>query len=194
MTPHPYRFLRLSALLGVAGGLLILIVAAVVSLGYAGANAEPYSFANHFISELGQVGVSRLAWLYNAGLIASGILFIPFSIGLGVRLRGVLGYAGMAAGIGAGIFCAGVGVFPMNDLDPHTFVAMWFFRLGLVMMVVFAIAVLATKRGRERAGWPVSLFSLVAVMAFAAFLALAGAPHGGADKGVNPGTNPLDNA
>jgi hypothetical membrane protein len=171
------RFLRFSPLLGIAGSVLIAAAVAAVALAYVGLHGERYSLLNHFISELGQLGVSRAAWLFNAGLIVSGFLFIPFSIGLGMRFGSVWAYLGMAAGIGAGIFCAGVGIFPMNRLGPHIFTAMWFFRFGLLTTLLFGIAM------RRRLG---SLFSLIAVAAYAGFLVLAGMPRAGGGDPLDP--------
>lgn len=178
-------FVRLSPVLGIAGSILIAAVVVIVALLYSGAHGERYSLLNHFISELGQVGVSRGAWLFNAGLIVSGILFIPFIIGLGMRIRGVWAFLGMAAGICAGIFCAGVGVFPMNRQASHVFVAMWFFRFGLLTTLLFAVAILSAPRETARVGRSASAFSFIAVAAYAGFLAVASVPHAG-------GGNPLD--
>jgi hypothetical membrane protein len=185
MRPVGERFLRFFPVLGIGGSVLIAAAVAVVALVYSGSHGERYFLLNHFISELGQQGVSREAWLFNDALIAAGVLFIPFSIGLGIRIRGAWAYLGMAAGIGAGVFCAGVGVFPMNSLGPHIFTAMWFFRFGLLTTLLFGIAILAAPRDKARVGKPAALFSLLAVAAYAGFLALASVPHAG-------GADPLD--
>jgi hypothetical membrane protein len=185
MRPVGGRFPRLFPVLGIAGSVLIAAAVAVVACAYSGVHGERYSLLNHFISELGQVGVSREAWLFNGGLIVAGVLFIPYSVGLGMLIRGAWAYLGMAAGIGAGVFCAGVGVFPMNSLGPHIFTAMWFFRFGLLATLLFGIAILAAPKEKARVGRPAALFSLVAVAAYAGFLALASVPHAG-------GGNPLD--
>ena len=68
---------------GMAGCVLLAIAVTWTALSYRGKRQETYSPFNHFISELGEVGVSRQAWVFNAGLIASGILLLPFMIGLG---------------------------------------------------------------------------------------------------------------
>lgn len=164
---------RVYPFLGIGGTALAGIAMAVTAATFTGARGEHYSFLNHFISELGQVGVSANAWLFNAGLIASGILFICFCIGLAMELRGAWAIIGAVAGSAAGAFCAGVGVFPMNHLSPHIFVAMWFFRFGLVTTLVFAIGVLAQRRGQSRIPKSASFFTLLAVAAYAGFLVLA---------------------
>ncbi|MGA2976238.1 MAG: DUF998 domain-containing protein [Spirochaetia bacterium] len=164
--------------LGIGGSLLVGASIAAAALTYTGEHGEPYSLLNHFISELGQVGVSRNAWLFNAGLIAAGILFILFCIGLRLSLRGIWSILGAAAGVCAGAFCSGVGVFPMNDLRMHLFVAMWFFRCGLATTLLFAIGILAQPRGGARIVKSASFFSLLAVAAYAGFLVLASVKNG----------------
>ena len=67
---------------------VIVLGALLSAVAYRGAVGEPYSPFNHFISELGQVGVSRLAAVFNAGLIVGGLLLIPFMLGLGAWLLG----------------------------------------------------------------------------------------------------------
>ena len=82
LLPHNYAYLRL------AGATLVIFCSLVAALFYIGPDWEPYSLLNHFISELGEVGVFPLAWLFNLGLIAGGLLLIPFSLGLGLSLGG----------------------------------------------------------------------------------------------------------
>ena len=186
MSPRWERFIRLAPILGVAGSASAIAAVAIVASVYAGAHGERYSLLDHFISELGQVGVSRGAWLFNAGLVAAGLLFIPHSVGLGLRIRGAWAYLGMAAGICAGVSCAGVGLFPMNHLGAHIFVAMWFFRFGLLTTLLFGIAILAAPRSRARVGRSTAIFSLLAVAAYAGFLAIASVPGAGGGDPLDP--------
>ena len=172
-------FLRASPLLGVAGSLLVCFVVLASALAYSGKQAEPYSLLNHFISELGEVGVSHAAWLFNAGLVAAGALLIPCAIGLGLHLRTVWSLLGAAAGICAGVFLAGVGVFPVNNPAPHAFTAMWFFRTGLTTVLLFGIAFAAQRRGRLRVSRVAILLSALAAASYAAFLLMASPPAGG---------------
>jgi len=179
------RILRLLPYLGIFGSALISLAVLVGALVYSGEQGERYSLMNHFISELGRIGVSRAAWLFNAAMVASGILFIPFCAGISLRLKSVLGWLAFAAGFCASVACAGVGFFPMNNLPFHIAFATWFFRLGLLMVVFYGIAILAQPRGAPRLPRAASLISLPAVAAFTAFLSLAGMLTGG-------GANPLD--
>ncbi len=51
----------------------VLVVGALIpALSYRGKAGEPYSFLNHFISELGERGVSALAPVFNASLVLGG--------------------------------------------------------------------------------------------------------------------------
>lgn len=56
--------------LGSVGVILLgMVVAALPYRGYAG---EGYSPLNHFISELGEIAASRLAWAFNLGIVLGG--------------------------------------------------------------------------------------------------------------------------
>ena len=178
------KFLKLSIAAAMLGSVVTCLVVLAAALLYRGRVGEPFSLLNHFISELGEPGVSRGAWIFNAGLVVSGALFIPSSVGLGLRIGGLWSGLGIAAGVGAGVFCAGVGIFPMSRLDPHVFTAMWFFRCGLLMAALFGVAMLTQRRGSEAVPRAASLFSLVAVAAYGTFLVMAG----------NAGTGTFDTA
>ncbi len=176
------RFIRATPLLAAAGSLLACIAVLASALAYSGKQAESYSLLNHFISELGEVGVSRAAWVFNAGLVAAGALLIPCAVGLGLRLRTVWSLLGTAAGISAGVFLAGVGVFPMNNLPPHAFTAMWFFRAGLATVLLFGIAFAAQRRDRLRGRAVAVLFSAIAAASYTVFLFAASPPEAGASS------------
>jgi hypothetical membrane protein len=173
--------------LGVVGSILACLAILIVSLTYRGKASEHFSLLNHFISELGQVGVSRDARLFNAALVASGILFVPFCVGLGLTLRGWWGYLGMAAGSLAGLFLAGVGLFPMNHQSPHITAAMWFFRFGLATTLCFGIAILRQPGGAvARVSRAASAFSLLAFAVYAVFLVIASIPGVGGGDPLDP--------
>ena len=76
---------------------------------YRGVYGQRYSLLNHYISELGEVGVSRRAGWFNGGMILTGILFLPFTTGLGLALDNPWAYLGSLAGMWAGISCILVG-------------------------------------------------------------------------------------
>ena len=58
-----------------------LIFAVFYSIvGFRGMHKEPFSFLNHFISELGDPRFAPKKTLFNVGLIGGGFLLIPFII------------------------------------------------------------------------------------------------------------------
>lgn len=173
------RIVRVYPLLGMAGTVLICLVMLAAALAYSGKQGQPYSPFNHFVSELGEVGVSRAAWLFNAGLVVAGPLFAAFCVGLGLHLGTMLAYVAMVVGALSGLLAAGVGLFPMNNLAPHIFVATWFFRSGLATVVLFGIAVAVQRRDRVRVHRAAVAVSAVVAAAYASFLATANLPTSG---------------
>jgi hypothetical membrane protein len=89
--------------LGIISSATAISGALVSEMAYRGKDGERYSPLNHFKSELGEVDVSRLAWVFNLGLMLNGFCLVPASISLGFILQGVLAKVGMAAGVVSGI-------------------------------------------------------------------------------------------
>lgn len=139
---------------------------------YTGKNGERYSPLNHFVSELGEVGVSRLAWTFNLGLILSGLCLIPACIVLGLLIPGTLSKIGMAAGVISALGLSLVGVFPMNNLKPHGKAAVTFFRAGLMMVLSFSLAIGFQAETSLVLSRTYSLAGLPAILAFGGFLFL----------------------
>lgn len=156
---------------GMAGVVCIVLGVLIAALAYRGRKGEAFSLLNHFISELGEIGVSRRAWAFNGALILGGLALLVFNLSLGRLLDSLLGWLGAAAGMAAGLSIIGVGVFPMNRIKEHTVVAMTYFRSGLLMTLFYGPAVLL-HAGQLRAPWVIFVFSLLALAAFAAFLLL----------------------
>lgn len=156
-------------LLSLAGALSAILGSIIAGLAYRGPKGEAYSLFNHFISELGETGVSRLAWIFNLGLILCGVCLIPAAISLGLLLPGVWSKLGMAAGIVTAVSIGLVGVFPMNRRTPHIRAAVTYFRFGLVMILLFtaAIALQPEPPLLPRLLW---LAGLPAILAFSFFL------------------------
>jgi hypothetical membrane protein len=125
---------RVGALAGFIGSTVITVGSIVTAAVYVGTKGQGYSPLNHWVSELGQVGVSRFAALFNLSLIVGGACFVLFMLGLtatrGGPFAAVYGLIGVAAGIG-GLF---VGVFPMSNLDLHGIAALTFFNLGWIVV------------------------------------------------------------
>lgn len=167
---NPTTFLILSA----AGAGAAVIGALISGLAYRGKCGEPYSPLNHYISELGEVGVSRLAWVFNHGMILSGLLLIPACISLGLIMPGVLPKIGMMAGVIMAVGLLMVGVFPMNHLEPHGKAALTFFRSGLLMVLVFSLAIVFQPQSSLVLPRVYSLAGFPAILAFGGFLLMMG--------------------
>ncbi|MEZ0397040.1 MAG: DUF998 domain-containing protein [Anaerolineales bacterium] len=165
-------FSRLVAWAALGGTTLVVLAVLYAALEYRGKRGERYSPLNHFISELGEVGISRRAWAFNLGLIIGGILLIPFLVFLGIRLNSLLGWLGVAFGIVTALGVTAVGLFPMNNLEPHVKAAMTFFRGGLAMVLVFGLAIQFQPAERVVIPKAANLLSLLTAAAFASFLLL----------------------
>ena len=167
---------------GAAGSSLIGLGMLAAALMYRGRLGESYSPLNHFVSELGELNVSPLAWAFNGGLLLGGLCLVVFLVGLGRRIGGWLGGLFSLMGFACGISGTLVGVFPMNNLSPHIFWAMNFFNLGLGCMLFFSLLALVGRAHLSR--W-LALPGGLAAAAFAAFLYLP-APASQTGQNVDP--------
>jgi hypothetical membrane protein len=143
------RFLELYEWLGLTACGIILVAMALTAFFYRGRAGERYSPLNHFISELGEVGVSRAAWVFNNGLIAAGLLFIPFTVGLGISIPGRLPSAAALAGLWTAIACIRIGVSSMDKLEPHVRAAMAFFNGSWITVILFTLGIWLQPQGTE---------------------------------------------
>lgn len=154
--------------LGILGVLAVALGCLVTALVYTGRTGEAYSPFNHFISELGEVGVSQAAAVFNIGLIVGGLCNALFLVGLSLRFSGwfrlLYGLIGLVAGLSGGL----VGVFPMNRLEIHQVVALTFFNTGWIVVALFSLNLAFGRRGR----YPMWLLipGAVTVFCFIAFL------------------------
>jgi len=167
------RLLAVTSIAGIVGTALLALGSLATALAYSGRAGEPYSLLNHFISELGEVGVSELAWLFNGALFAGGLCLTVFLIGLALYLRPLwfsvlFGLVGIVTGISGAL----VGIFPMNNLIPHARVAMMFFNMGLVATLLFSLYV-ALSRQRRFPRWML----VPGLLATAFFVAFVFYPH-----------------
>jgi hypothetical protein len=157
---------------GLAGCLIILAAIGVASAFYVGRQKERYSILNHFISELGEKGISPKARVFNGGLFAGGLTLMPFVFGLGWSLDNVWAKLALAAGLGMAGACIAVGIFPMNKLAPHVVAAQSFFRLGLGTILLFGIAVFAQPADKIVVPVTINLLGGLAVLAYAVLIGL----------------------
>jgi hypothetical membrane protein len=168
---------RLAIWAGLLGSTVILLGSLVTAIAYTGSKGQRYSPLNHFVSELGEIGVSELAPVFNACLNIGGICFVVFMVGLAATRTGVLRYAYGLTGVVAGVGGALVGTFPMNDLDKHALVALTFFLLGLVTVLLASIDFLRADDPRFPR-W-LSVVGVATVLAFGAFLVTLTGEAGG---------------
>jgi hypothetical membrane protein len=130
---------RIAPWAGMVGSVAIAGCAIVTAVAYRGTAGELFSPFNHYVSELGELGVSSLAVVFNSGLVVGGLAFALFMTGLG-RVRGGLGGSAYGAiGGVAGIAGASVGLFPLNSLGTHTIAAFFFFNLGWISVALASV-------------------------------------------------------
>ena len=137
-----------SSYIGQAGVLILLLSALMPAAFYIGRENETYSFLNHFISELGEIGVSPLAYIFNGGLILGGICISSFMLGMAIHIGGSWGLILGAIGLVTGISATLVGVFPMNQLEIHTTIANTFFYGGLLAALGYTLYVIFSSDPR----------------------------------------------
>jgi hypothetical membrane protein len=137
---------RQLALLGLASVGVILLGMIVAALPYQGHAGEAYWPLNHFVSELGETPQSRLAWVFNLGLVVGGSGLGLFLLLLAQRLAGLHRTALTIVGTIAGASGALVGVFPMNLHGVHGLVALTFFLTGWIVTAIVSAWILAGRR------------------------------------------------
>ena len=141
-------FKKLAYLCGFLGPAIIMLGSLATAMLYHGRRGGSYSILNHYISRLGEVGVSRLAPVFNASLFVGGLVLLIFVLGLGLYLHTKLGYVASAIGIFSCISCSLVGIFPMNHLSIHDAMAYSFFWSGLVAILLFSFVIFFDKQNK----------------------------------------------
>ena len=139
---------KVASVSGLAGTTIIVLGSIITASAYEGRAGESYSLLNHFISELGEVGVSELARVFNTCLFTGGLGLTVFLLGLAGYLGGRFGLLYGLVGLVTGVSGSLVGVFPMNNLATHVAVASLFFRMGLVATALFSIYVLFVRQDK----------------------------------------------
>ena len=157
---------------GFAGTALIFLAVFYPMLVYRGKRGERFSMFNHFISELGEVGVSPAARAFNSGMLLSGLVLLPYVFGMGLAMRSLWGWLGTGAGIIAVLGVAAVGIVPMNNIKTHAAAAITYFRAGLLMVLFFGLAIIFPHAGGRVVPPAANLLSLLAFVAYGAFLTL----------------------
>jgi hypothetical protein len=143
----PFRVsARTAGLLGLGATAAILLGALVTAVPYVGYAGEGYSPLNHFISELGETAQSRLAPLFNAGIVIGGIGLGVFLMILARHLTGRYRPALVLAGLVAGISGTLVGFFPMDTHATHRLISGVFFSTGWIVAGVFSLWLLRSPQ------------------------------------------------
>lgn len=162
------RIVQATYAAGFAGVIVIALTMLMTALVYRGTFDQPYSPVNHFVSELGEIGVSELALLFNTGLIVGGLFLIAFIFGMVAFMGNWYGVIFGAVGLLMGISGALVGVFPMNHLEAHMWAAANFFNLGVGSMALFSLYVIFFRQ-RDLPLW-LLVPALLTGLAFFAFV------------------------
>jgi hypothetical protein len=137
---------RRLALLGLGSVGVILLGMLAAAIPYRGYAGEGYSPLTHFISELGEIAASRLAWAFNLGIVLGGIGLGAFLLLLADRLGGRFRIALVVIGAVAGVSGTLVGVFPMDYLATHRVVSDVFFVTGWLVAGIFSLWLVAAPR------------------------------------------------
>ena len=137
---------RRLALLGLASVGIILLGMVATAIPYRGHAGEAYSPLNHFISELGEISQSQLAWVFNLSILLGGTGLGAFLLLLTNRIAGRYRITLVALGIVAGVSGALVGVFPMDYHATHRIVSEIFFVTGWLVAVVVSLWLAAAPR------------------------------------------------
>jgi len=178
--------LILFKLAGLLGCVLAVVGVWIASSAYRGKQGEPYSVLNHFISELGERGVSQRAWAFNWGLILCGFLLLPATINLGLILSGLWAKIGLVFGVITALSLSLVGVFSMDRLKPHGIAAVTFFRAGLLMVLFFTMAIAFQPQDNQIFPRTLALAGLPAILAFSTFLIMMGQVTKTKDQPLEP--------
>lgn len=159
---------RLGSTAALAGVGALTAGSLAAGFAYTGKAGEAFNPLNHFVSELGELGVSTMAGAFNTGLMIGGAGFVVFMVCLAAALGGwprfLWGPVGVVAGIG-GIF---VGIFPMNDLAHHSTAAMTFFNWGWISVAIASVDIV--RRRDPRVPRWLALIGAATVGAFLWFL------------------------
>ena len=154
---------RLAPWAGLAGSAGMTGCTLLASVAYRGSEGEVYTPLNHFVSELGEPGVSSLAVLFNGGLIVAGLCFGLFMVGLGQIRASFWGAASAGAGAIAGLSGSLVGVYPQHS-GPHVLVASAFFFLASIAIGITSVDVLMRPDRRFPLGVALAGFAVVAIV------------------------------
>jgi hypothetical membrane protein len=175
---------RIAARAGMIGSAAIAGSAVLAAIAYHGTDGEAYSPLNHYVSELGQLGVSSLAAVFNSGLIVGGVCFAVFMLGLGWTRGGLGGRGYGLIGAIAGVAGALVGIYPLNNVGTHGLVAFAFFNVTWIAIALASVDILV--RPDPRLPLLLAVLGLVVVAAFIGFIWAYALFSVGGGRGIAP--------
>ena len=159
-----FGFVRFGGLCGVVGP-----VAALVMVFWATAVSPWFSWETNALSDL---GVSEAAPIFNTALIIAGVLNFFFALAVRLSLpRSRINAAGSVVLILGGASLALVGIFTLDWPEIHRIVALGYFILFPVAMIILGAGLVSA--GRTLYG------SFTSVMGIAALVAIFGTPSEG---------------
>ena len=126
---------------GLVGSCIILGSMFLTALFYKSSTGQLFNPFNHFISELGYVGVSQFALLFNLGTFVGGLFLAFFMVGLRNVLKSNLAKVTSIIGLVACLLGACIGLFPMNNVTPHIVIAMSFFFISTLTMILYSYSI-----------------------------------------------------
>jgi hypothetical membrane protein len=152
---------------GIGGPAVVATSALATAIAYRGSKGQPYSPLSHWVSELGEEDVSRLAPVFNAGAVVGGACLGLVMTSLAMTRRGGLARAYGPIGAVAGIAGALVGRFPMNRIVPHAIASVSFFNLTALAIALASVDF--AKRPEPRFGRIQASIGAASTAAFVAF-------------------------
>lgn len=155
---------------GLAAFVVFVCACLPPAISYRGRAGQRYHTFNHFISELGEEGISRHAGVFNYLLILTGGLMAGFFVQFGRSFNSPAGWCVAALGALMAAFCMMVGVTPMNKLRPHMAWACLTFMGGAAVFIAAGIAIALDGLGRLPIVFAV--FSFIVAGIYATFLTI----------------------
>lgn len=160
---------RVAGLAGLLGSLIIAVASVITGLGYVGSMGESYSPFSHYISELGELSNSELAAVFNGALMLSGACLAAFMLGAWLATRRATGLVAGVIGAAGGLCAIGVGRVTMDAGAPHALLALGYFGLSAVAVLVFTFS----PTGRQIApDWATRVCAVLAAGALGGYVTL----------------------
>jgi hypothetical membrane protein len=124
--------------LGLASVGVVVAGMVITAIPYSGYQGEAYSPLNHFISELGEIAASHLAWVFNLGIVLGGVGLGTFLLLVSRLLEGRFRKAMITVSLVAGAGGTAVGIYPMDYPTVHLVASLTFFLSGWITAAIFS--------------------------------------------------------